>query len=269
MTKIARITTQKKNNQRYNIFLKEEEGEKYGFSVDEAILIEYRLRKGLELDESFIQTLKKQDTYYQSYALAIRYLSYRMRTKKEVYDYLKEKIDEYHIPDIIDRLVKERLLDDGEFAKAFVSTRINTSTKGPQLVKRELIEKGVATILAEEAITQYTFEVEYEKAMKWVQKKLRSSKKDSFQKQRQRIQATLMQKGFTQDVIKEVMEEIKQEKDINQEKKALVHHGKKLLHKHQRKFSGFELRQKVKEGLYRQGFQMDKINEFMEENIKE
>src|SRR5699024_10889633 len=133
-------------------------------------------------------------------------------------------------------------------------------------VKRELIEKGVATILAEEAITQYTFEVEYEKAMKWVQKKLRSSKKDSFQKQRQRIQATLMQKGFTQDVIKEVMEEIKQEKDINQEKKALVHHGKKLLHKHQRKFSGFELRQKVKEGLYRQGFQMDKINEFMEEN---
>src|SRR5699024_11552944 len=68
----------------------------------------------------------------------------------------------------------------------------------PIFVKRELIEKGVATILAEEAITQYTFEVEYEKAMKWVQKKLRSSKKDSFQKQRQRIQATLMQKGFTQ-----------------------------------------------------------------------
>src|SRR5699024_6197822 len=127
-----------------------------------------------------------------------------------MYEYLKENIDEYNITVNIERLDKEQLLDDKTFAKAFVRTRINTSTKGPQLVKRELIEKGVAMVLAEEAITQYTFEIEYEKAMKWIQKKLRSSKKDSFQKQQQKIQATLMQKGFTQDDIQEVMAEIKQ-----------------------------------------------------------
>src|SRR5699024_7327566 len=195
-----------------------------------------------------------------------------MRTKKEMYDYLKEKIDEYHIPDIIDRLVKEQLLDDREFAKAFVSTRINTSTKGPQLVKRELIEKGVAMVLAEEAITQYTFEIEYEKAMKWEQKKLRSNKKESYQKKQKKkhkSQKKQKKKEIKQDIIKEVMAEIKQEKDTEQEQEALEHHGIKLIRKHQRKFSGFELIQKVKEGLYRQGFQIDKINDFIEENIKE
>src|SRR5699024_12680107 len=112
-----------------------------------------------------------------------------------------------------------------EIGKELVSNRINTSIKGSQLVKREIKEKGVAMVLAEEAITQYTFEIEYEKAMRWVHKKLRSSKKDSFQKQQQKIQATLMQKGFTQDVIQEVMAEIKHEKDPEQDHEEMRHHG--------------------------------------------
>src|SRR5699024_5186008 len=108
-----------------------------------------------------------------------------------------------------------------------------------------------------------------EKALNWVQKKLRSSKKDSLQKQQQKIQATLMQKGFTQDVIQEVMAEIKQEKDTEQKQEALQHHGIKLIRKHHRTLSGSGLIKKMKEGFYSQGFQMYKINDFIEENITE
>lgn len=270
MMKITRITTQKKNKQRYNIFITEGDQERYGFSVDEAILIKHHLRKGLDLDQSFIEQLEKEDAYYQSYALAIRYLSYRMRTKKEMSDYLIEKeIDKYYISGIIDRLVEERLLDDGEFAEAFVRTRINTSSKGPQMVKRELMEKGVSSFHAEKAIQQYSYEIQYERASKWVEKRLRSSKKESFQKQRQKIQATLMQKGFSKDVITDVLSDIQNEKNEDEEWEALVHHGEKLLRRHSRKFEGFQLKQKVTEGLYRQGFSFDKINEFLEEQLNE
>src|SRR5690625_7953777 len=84
MEKIFRITTQKKNKQRYNIFLTHEKGDQYSFSVDEAILIEYRLHKGMELSKDLIEKLKENDNFYKSYSLAINYLSYRMRTKKEM-----------------------------------------------------------------------------------------------------------------------------------------------------------------------------------------
>src|SRR5699024_5449048 len=116
MTKIARITTQKKHKNRYNIFLDNGQSEKYGFSVDEAILIEYGLRKGLELDDSMITTLIQKDTLHKSYTQAINFLSFRMRTKKEIYDYLvKKEVDTEHITKIIDKLIAEKLIDDGQF----------------------------------------------------------------------------------------------------------------------------------------------------------
>lgn len=270
MVKIARITTQKKNNQRYNIYLTHGEKDYYGFSVDEAILIEHHLRKGMTLSDAQLEQLKQKDNTYKSYTLAIHYLSYRMRTKKEMYDYLVQKdVEEEVVPQIIDRLVAEGLVDDQQFAEAFVNTRINTSNKGPQLVKRELIEKGVATTLAEAAIEKYTYTVQYEKAMTWAEKRLRTSKRDSFQKQQQKIRGNLMQKGFTPDVTHDVLEDIKQEQGTDEEWEALVFQGNKLLRRHMRKHSAYELQQKVKQGLYRQGFSFDKINQYIEEYVKE
>lgn len=269
-TKISRITTQKKSKQRYNIYLIENNNEKYAFSVDEAILVEFGLRKGLELDDATIEALIKKDSIQKSYLLAINYLSYRMRTKKEIYDYLvRKEVEPEHIEVIMDRLTKESLLDDKQFAEAFTITRINTTSKGPLLVRNELIEKGVAPILADEAVAIYTYNTQFEKAMKWANKKLGTSKKDSFQKQLQQLRTTLIQKGFTQDIISDVLATIQEEKDDTAEWDAIVFQGEKLLHKHQKNKAGYELKMKVKEGLYRKGFSMDLINQFIDRIGKE
>ena len=151
MRKITRITTQKKRKDRYNIYLSDNDKEIYGFSVDEAILVEFNLHKGLELEDNFIEQLVEKDNVQKSYLLAINYLSYRMRTTKEMKDYLKKKeIDEEHIPIVMDRLKREKLLDDKAFAQMFVQTRLNTSSKGPLLIKKELMEKGVNELIAAE-----------------------------------------------------------------------------------------------------------------------
>ncbi|MFC4556826.1 recombination regulator RecX [Virgibacillus kekensis] len=269
MTKISRITTQKRRKDRYNIFLDNGNGEEYGFSVDEAVLIEFGLRKNMELDDSMITTLIKKDTLHKSYTLAINFLSYRMRTKKEIYDYLEKKeVDQEHINKIMKKLEDEGLIDDNQFAEAFVRTRIHTTSKGPLLVKKELMEKGVSKSIAEEAVDLYNYETQFKKAMKWVKKKLNSSKNNSFQKQLQQLQGTLMQKGFTQDVIKDVINEARYEKDDDVEWDALYVQGEKLLRKNRKKYEGFELRQKMKEALYRKGFAIDLINKFLDEELE-
>lgn len=266
MKKITRITTQQKRKNRFNVFLDDGHGEKYGFSVDESVLIEYNLRKNLELEDSMIETLIQKDDVHKSYTLTINFLSYRMRTKKEIHDYLvKKEVDEEHIKQIMDRLTSEGLLDDAMFADAFVRTRIETSIKGPMLVKRELIEKGVSVVIASKAIEQYTFDIQLEKAQKWINKKMNKQGKDSFKKQLQQLQVTLMQKGFNQDVIKEAVSELGDEKDDDSEWIAISKHGDKLLRKHKTKLTGYELRNKVKEGLYRKGFGIDMINKYLEQ----
>ncbi|NBJ70116.1 MULTISPECIES: recombination regulator RecX [Clostridia] len=266
MAKITRITTQKKANQRYNIFLSDEnQGEHYGFSVDESVLINFQLRKGMEISDAMAATIKKSDSMYQSYTLAINYLSFRMRTKKEMLDYLTEKeVDPNHISSVMGRLVNEGLLDDRQFAEMFVRSRINTSSKGPAMIKQELMNKGVEANVADEALKQFSFALQYDKVEGLVEKKLQQKKKQSFQKQLQNVQALLQQKGYTKDVIQAVFHEIPCAKDDHAEWEAIIYHGEKLRKKHTLKRSGFELKQKIKEGLYRKGFSLDLIQQYIE-----
>lgn len=269
MAKLTKITTQKKHKNRYNIFIDKGGGEEYGFSIDEDILVKYRLQKNMELDEAMINALVQTDTLHKSYTQAINYLSYRMRSEKEIRDYLKEKeTDPEHVEEIVSRLKNDRLLDDQEFANSLVRTRIMTSSKGPLLLKKELREKGVSALESEEAITHYSFEQQYEKALKFAEKKLKSDSRKSHRQQIQNIQQTLMQKGFQKDVIQEVIANLPENEDDDAEWEAVVYQGEKLLRKFQSKAEGYELKQKVKSGLYRKGFPFDLIDRFIDENIE-
>jgi len=262
--KISKITTQKKNKQRYNIFVEDQ----YAFSVDEDILVQHTLRKGMEIDQETMDELVRKDGFHKAFTLAINYLSYRMRSEKEIRTYLDEKeIDEEKVEYVVNRLKQENYIDDGDFAAALVRTRIHTSSKGPMLVKKELIEKGVSPHLAEDAMQYYTFDVQVEKATKWVEKKLRLDGKKSFREQIQKVQQTLMQKGFPKDVVTEAMANVEEENDEDAEWEAVVYQGEKALRKYAQKAEGFELKHKLKGALYRKGFSFELIERFIEEYV--
>lgn len=267
MRKITRITAQKRSKQRYNIFIDEGHGEKFGFSVDEDVFIQYHLRKGMELSEPMMEELLRADTFQKSYSDVIRYLSYRMRTKKEIIDYLEKKeVDSDHIPKVIEKLTSEKLIDDQEFANSFVRSRIKTTTKGPGLVKQELQVKGITSSIADEAIRQYDYSIQYKKAEKIAEKRSAKSKRYSINRQRQQLHAALTRNGFTQEVIQDVLANIQQNLDEN-EKEAVYYQGDRLLRKHSRKLSGYELKNKLKEALYRQGFNVESINEYLNDKV--
>lgn len=268
--KITRITTQKKGN-RYNVFIDDgNNGDKYAFSVDEDLLIKYHLRKGLELDDETIRLISEQDHIHNHYNQAIRYLSYRMRTEKEMYDYLtKKEVDPEHIKAIIDRLKSEKLINDKEFATMFVRSRIQTTLKGPNLVKNELKQKGISETNAKEALHLFGYDVQYKKALKWIEKKGKQKSQHSYQKHLQQLQATLTRNGFTQDVITDVIASQKEVKDEEAEWNAICLQGEKHLRKYKKKHFGYELELKVKGALYRQGFATNIIDRFIDENINE
>lgn len=270
MTKISKITTQKRNKNRYNIFIDDGQGESYGFSVEEDVLIEFHLQKGMELTQDLIRTLMQKDNLHKSFTLAINYLSYRMRSEKEIRDYLaKKEVDEEKINLVVDKLKEEGYLHDGEFAQALVNTRINTTNKGPRLVQRELIEKGVDKATAEQALTDYEPEVQLEKAMKLIEKKNKTSSKKSHKQHIQYLKQTLMQKGFNSDTIQEAINQSELEEDTDEEWEAVVFQGEKLLRKYQRKDAGKGIKQKIKAGLYQKGFNFELIDRFIEEYVEE
>lgn len=263
MVIIAKITTQKKNTERYNIFFDYGKGEEYAFSVDQDILISFQLKKGMELDELDISEIQFEDEVKKAFNLALNFLSYRMRSTKEIIDYLKKKeVDDPIIPDVIHKLSEYKYINDEEFAKAYVQTQINTTTKGPEVIKKELFEKGIEQDVLTKSLTLFTLDEQVEKAIKLITKTIPKNNKVSERQTKQKLEQTLVRKGFTWEVIQIAMEEASTEKDTDEEWEALSHHGRKA-HRKYENLDGWEYEQKMKQTLFRKGFELDMIEKFI------
>lgn len=265
MRTITKISKQKNTSHRYNIYL----DDSFAFGVDEDVLLKNNLHKGLALTDNQIAKLLDDELIQKAYLLAIRYLSYRMRTKLELQIYLRKKeIDEMIIEQTIERLQKEKLVNDVHFAQSFVRDRMNQTSKGPKIIKKELIEKGIDKKIATDALMEYSYEKQLAISIKWIHRELKKSRKQSFRNKLNNIRYKLVQKGFGQEVINEAMQSVDPTLVESEEKKALQFHAEKLIQRYRKKHSGYELKTKLKYGLFQRGFSSDLINEYMD-NLEE
>jgi regulatory protein len=258
---ITKITKQVKNDERYNIFI---DGE-YSFSVDEEILARFQLGKGQEIDELAIAEIGYEDDIRKAFNSAIHYLSFRMRTEKEVQDHLKKKeVEEAVIGEVILKLTKYKYLDDSEFAKAYVNTQINTSDKGPGAVERELAEKGVDKPLIDGALTVFTQEIQLEKAIALTNKLFKKYKRDSLIVAKQKTEQNLVRKGYSFSIINLAWEETDNEKSEDEKLAAVLIHARKAHNRLKSKYTGYDYQMRMKQNLFRKGFSMEEIEQAIE-----
>lgn len=192
MPYITKISAQKNNEERVNIFL----DEKYAFSVDLDVLVKFDLRKGKELDELDIIEIQYGDDVKKGFKKALDYLSYRMRSTKEVKDHLKKKdVADSAITEILHMLKGYKYLDDREFAAAYVSTHRKTSGKGPDVLFRELKLKGIDDELIQEALSSFSFSDQVEAAVKHAEKVLKKEKSCPPKRRNRPSNSTLSERG--------------------------------------------------------------------------
>ncbi|MDF0725914.1 recombination regulator RecX [Cytobacillus sp. S13-E01] len=271
MAYITKVTTQQKNTERYNVFLDYGKGEEYAFSVDQDVLVKFQLKKGKELDELDISEIQFDDEIKKAYSLALTFLSYRMRSEKEIVAYLKKKeVAEPIIPNIINKLVTNNYVNDKEFANAYVKTQKNTTTKGPGVIKQELLEKGINHSTIEASLEEYGQASQVESAVKLAEKMLRQSTKISKRQLKQKIEEMLMRKGYPRVIIQIALEEIvsnepetEAEAEVDEEWEALEYQGRKA-HNRFNNYNGREYEQKMKQALFRKGFSLDLISKYIE-----
>ncbi|HGX1673395.1 recombination regulator RecX, partial [Staphylococcus aureus] len=80
MPKITKIEVQKKNKERFNLFLDEQ----FEMGIDIDTLVKFNLKKGQQLEAADMAEIQKYDHYRIGLNKAIQYLSYKKRTEKEV-----------------------------------------------------------------------------------------------------------------------------------------------------------------------------------------
>lgn len=126
---------------------------------------------------------------------ALKFLSFRNRSIREVRDYLvKKKFLDTDIDSAIDDLTELNFLDDEKFAKEWVEIRTHAKPSGPIKLKFELRQKGIA----EEIIKKVT-KLDYSSIIKAIA--LRYPNKD-----RQKLAGFLARRGFTWDQIQPILD---------------------------------------------------------------
>jgi regulatory protein len=259
---ITKITTQQKNKDRYNIFTDEGKGEKYAFSVDEAVLIKFQLKKGMELDDLFLTEIHYEDDIRKAYNRALHYLTRRMRSEGEVRTYLAEKeIDAPIIQEAILKLYEYKFLNDEQYAIAYVRTQMNTTDKGTIVIKRELKDRGISEELIEKAIQEYPHEAQLETAQKLCLKMVNKNKKDSDLVLKQKLEQMLVRKGYTFEIIADAM--AKTELDRRDEVLDALRYQAEKLERKYASLTGYEYEQKMKSALYRKGFTLEQIEKYL------
>ena len=198
---ITKIGFQVKRITRRSIFLDSE----YSFSISPETYDLFPIKKGQTLTDKQIQVIQNHEQFEKAKNLALNYIGLRIRSTKEVQTYLKrKKIHENVINRVIQYCNERNYLDDYAFAKAFTKDQLNLNKSGVFKIRSSLRTKGIAVeiidLVVEELINR---DEQLDLAAKLGKRKLRLLTKDTNKKQK--IYRFLLQKGFSRDVVAEVL----------------------------------------------------------------
>lgn len=194
--KIDKYELTKKN--KYNIFLSNGEV----ITVDERVITENELLLKKEIDINLYNKVIRESRIYELVDIAIKYISIRLRSIKEIKDYLKKKEEDTDLIEVsINKLIKLGYLDDERFTKAFIKDKMNFTSMGDYKIKMELYNLGVSHEVIEENISLIDNEQLEEKMKKQIEKDIRTNKKYIGYELKNKIYNHLVSAGFSKEKV--------------------------------------------------------------------
>lgn len=193
MKTVTAIEEQKNNPRRVNIYLDDE------FAFGLAKVTAAWLKVGQRVDEQKLQKLLFDEALEKAYQQCMLFLSFRARSEAEI----RKNLAKHEFPpEVLDatlqRLREERLVNDAEFAQAWVANRSEFRPRSRRALAIELKRKGVA----ESAIRSAT-EAVNEEALAYLaaQKQVRRLSGLDWGTFREKLSGFLARRGFSYDII--------------------------------------------------------------------
>ena len=233
---------------------------------DEKIMISdddyfaYNIKNNKGLDEKTYNTLKDNEVILKAYRSCLRKLEIKDFSEKQINDFLyRKQLNHKQIKDIIDKLKQYELLDDEKYC----INRINSLSESSSYrqIRNKLKNDGIN----EDIIDKYLIvdeDKEYTKAKHLAEKYLRTIKNKSYNASKAALISKLVNSGYSYNMAKKVSESVNIGKD--NEEDLLNNEYMKAYRKYSKKYSDYELRQRIYAYLLNKGFESDMIKNIME-----
>jgi len=224
------------------------------------VILENNILLKKEIDSDTYIKMNTQNSYYDIYNKVVKYIVTKLRSEKEIREYLKKYTEEQKLTDkIVTQLKVEGLLNDERYIKAFIEDKVNLTNWGPQKIIRELEKLDMNQELIKNTLAKYDTKVFEDKIKKIISKKQKSNKKDSIYMMKQKMERDLYDLGYSKEMIKEFVSMIEvDETDI------IKKEAEKLYKKLSIKYNDQNLYYQMKQKLLQKGFSGDNINDVLE-----
>lgn len=145
---------------------------------------------------------------------AFFYLKFRLRSKKEVRDYLLKKIEKRHwsttdVEKVIKHLEELNLINDKEFVRWFVDQRNSGKPKSQFVLKGELLRFGIDRDLIDAYFSENS-QVEDDLALKALQRRWHRYNGLSKQERFKKAVAFLTGRGFSYETVKNAINKLEE-----------------------------------------------------------
>lgn len=202
---ITNIEIQKGKKNRVSVFL----DNAFAFSLDQNVLIKTGIARGDVLSEERIAEILEAEERHSAKLKAMRLLAVRARSRKELSDRLRmAKFSKAAVAWAVQEMERLQLIDDAEFARSFSQNRMVSKPVSKMALERELSQKGLSETEIQLGIQQaYADQSESDIARELALKRKKSCANLDETRAKKRVADFLARRGFSWQVVLEIMEE--------------------------------------------------------------
>lgn len=200
---ITSVERDKKNKDRLSVYI----DDKYAFSISEADYLSLNLYEKQEITSEDIRHIKENINFRAAKSIAVRYLSLKIRSEKEVRLRLEnDNFDCGTIEKVIEDLKSLGYINDSLYVQKYVFDRSKLKPKSRRLLKLELLNKGLAEEVIDSVLSDWQVD-DSVVAESLVKKKFgKYNLKDK--KIMKRVCSFLQYRGFSPEIINGIINKI-------------------------------------------------------------
>lgn len=223
------------------------------------------IRKGGKLSRQKIKELQENEQRVKAYQGALRRISVKDRSRKEIYDWIVSHTEcrPSEIDEILGKLEEKGYLNDERYAEESV-TRMRYALLGERSIERDLKKKGISSEIIESVIHGSADE-EKEQARRYAERIKNSIRGESVKMKKKKLAVRLMNRGYDAELAQEVIALIDFSEDEMNEVNALRKCAVRARKRYERKYADSRLRNMVFRYCLAQGYPGEDIYAILDE----
>ena len=220
----------------------------------EEVILKYELLLKKEIDNDTLIEIDSYNQEWDVYYIGLKSLKTRFKSTYELKMLLlKKEYPSSLVDKAIDKLISQGYLDDRSYARGFIHNKMVTSSYGPLRVEKELLDKKIDSKIIREELLIYSEEEQISKIRKIIEKWIKSNRSRGGNVLKNKIINDLRNFGYDISLINRVISNY----SFNNNKDISKKEYDKLYKKYSRKYSGDELKRKIREKMYLKGLDIE------------